>query len=435
MIKSMTKNLSHSLAQGMALALGCWLSATGMLYGQTSDSLTLEVCYQQARKNYPLVKQFMLTEKAKEYAIDNVSKGSLPQLHFGGQATYQSDVTQIPFSLPDVDIPVMSKDQYKIYGELMQPVTDLFTTVKYQKELIQANTAAKKQKTEVELYKLKERIDHLYFGTLLLDAQITQAGIVEQELASAIKKDSVAIVNGVALKSSADVLRAEWLKTGQRITELKATRKAYTDMLSLFIHQPVGEKTILKKPHDDPPENPLNRPELKWFDLEKKTFDVQRKLVMNKTLPKFSLFVQGGYGRPALNMLKNEFNWYYVGGIRLSWNISGFYTSKKDKQLLDLNQSALDLQKETFLFNTNLKLKQQNDEITKLEELMKKDKDIIRLRENVKRSAQNQLTYGTATANDYLTYVHAEDEAKQAFIIHEIQLLMAQYNYKTTSGN
>ena len=102
---------------------------------------------------------------------------------------------------------------------------------------------------------------------------------------------------------------------------------------------------------------------------------------------------------------------------------------------MSINQKALDVQKETFLFNTHLTLKQQNNEITKLEELIQTDKDIIQLRENVKLSAQSQLENGTATTNDYLTYVNAEDQAKQNLILHEIQLLMAQYHFKITSGN
>lgn len=416
------------------IVISCVLLGSNFALAQHTKSITLDACYQLAESNYPLVKQYALIDRTKEYSLTNASKGSLPQLGIGGQASYQSDVTQIPISLPNIDIPTISKDQYKLYGEVSQSLTDLFT-VKHQKELINANTVVEEQKIEVELYQLKARIDQLYFGILLIDAQLTQTEILKKDIRSGINKNKVAITNGIALKSSADALKAELLKADQRSIELQATRKGYTDMLSLFIDRNIDENTLLEKPYTLSLPTGINRPELKLFDVQKEIFDVRNKLINDKNLPRFSLFLQGGYGRPGLNMLNDDFDMYYIGGIRLTWNITGFYTQKQDKQLLTLNQNALDVQKETFLFNTKLTLKQQNSEIVKLEELIRTDNDIVILRENVKLSAQNQLEYGTATTNDYLTYVNAEDQARQNRILHEIQLLMARYDFKTTSGN
>ncbi|SFL24148.1 TolC family protein [Proteiniphilum acetatigenes] len=415
----------------LLLSLSGWLIVAGCIQAQ---SISLEECYQWAESNYPLVKQYALIEKTQSYSIANASRGSLPQLQIGGQASYQSDVTQIPLSLPNVDIPVMSKDQYKLYGEISQPITDLLT-VKRQKELIDANARVEEQKIEVELYKLKERINQLYFGILLMDEQIAQVRILQKDLQSGINKNSVAIANGIVLKSSADMLRAELLKTEQRVIELKAVRKGYADVLALFIDRDISENTILERPSAVTSLSGINRPELQLFEMQKQTFEVQNKLVDTQILPRFSLFLQGGYGRPALNMLNNDFDLYYIGGVRFAWNISGFYTHKREKRLLVLSQNAVDVQKELFLFNTNLTLKQQNNEIIKLEELIEADKEIIRLRENVKLAAQSQLEHGTVTANDYLTYVNAEDQARQNLILHEMELLMAQYKLKTTAGS
>ena len=81
-----------------------------------SQQLTLADCYKQAEQNYPLIKQRELIAKTSEYNIDNIQKGYLPQLSFTAQATYQSTVTQIPIKVPGVNIPALSKDQYKAYG-------------------------------------------------------------------------------------------------------------------------------------------------------------------------------------------------------------------------------------------------------------------------------------------------------------------------------
>ncbi|AZI40977.1 TolC family protein [Epilithonimonas vandammei] len=412
----------------LMLICGHWSMA------QQSNSLSLDNCLEMAKQNYPLIRQYTLIEKTKEYSIANAQKAYLPQFNVAGQATYQSAVTQIPISLPSVDIPTMSKDQYKLYGEVSQSITDLFT-VKDQKEYINANSEIEVQKTEVELYKLRERINNLYFGIFLIDAQIKQTELLKKDIQSGIEKTNVAIANGVALKSTADNLKAELLKADQRTIELKATRKGYADMLALFIGNPIDENTVLEKPHRQMLTNTINRPELKLFDLQKKSFDVQEKLITAKNLPRLSAFFQGGLGRPGLNMLDNDFQGYYIGGLRLSWNITGFYTYKNEKKMLANSQSMIDIQRETFLFNTNLTLKQQNADITKMQELIETDKSIVTLRESVKNTTQNQLTYGTATTNDYLIAVNAEDQAKQNLILHEIQLLMTEYNTQTTAGN
>ncbi|AZA97622.1 TolC family protein [Chryseobacterium shandongense] len=427
MIKIVNKRKSKWLIVLM-LICGHWSMA------QHSNSLSLDNCLEMAKQNYPLIRQYTLIEKTKEYSIANAQKAYLPQFNVAGQATYQSAVTQIPISLPNVDIPTMSKDQYRLYGEVSQSITDLFT-VKDQKEYINANSEIEVQKTEVELYKLRERINNLYFGILLIDEQVKQTELLKKDIQSGIEKTNVAIANGVALKSTADNLKAELLKADQRTIELKATRKGYADMLALFINNPIDENTVLEKPHRQMLTNAINRPELKLFDLQKKSFDAQEKLITAKNIPRLSAFFQGGLGRPGLNMLDNDFQGYYIGGLRLSWNITGFYTYKNEKKMLANSQSMIDIQRETFLFNTNLTLKQQNADITKMQELIETDKRIVTLRESVKNTTQNQLTYGTATTNDYLIAVNAEDQAKQNLILHEIQLLMTEYNTQTTAGN
>lgn len=414
-------------------ALCCCLTATAG-FAQSVSSLNIDSCYAMAKRNYPLVKQYALIEKSKEYSIDNANKSYLPQFNIAGQATYQSEVTKVPISIPNVTIPELSKDQYKLYGEVSQPITDLFT-VKDQKQLVRANSEIETQKIEVELYKLRERINNLFFGILLIDAQIQQTELLKKDVQSGIDKVNTAIANGTALKSTADNLKAELLKANQRTIELKANRKGYADMLSLFINQTISENTTLVKPSPQIISNAINRPELRLYELQKKTFDVQSKLITAKNLPRFSLFFQGGLGRPALNMLSNDVKGYYIGGLRLNWNLTGFYTYNKEKKILALNQNGLDIQKDVFLFNTNLNLQQQNSEVTKVQQLIETDNNIITLRESIKNTTKNQLENGTATTNDYLTAVNAQDQAQQNLLLHQIQLLMAQYNYQTTSGN
>lgn len=407
------------------------LIATGALQAQ---SLTIETCYTLAAENYPLVKQRELLTKSNEYTLQNLSKGYLPQLTLAGQATYQSEVTQVPISVPGMNVPVLSKDQYKFYGEVTQTLFD-GGVIKQQKLTQQSNLQVEQQKLEVELYKIRERINQLFFGILLVDEQIRQTELLKQDIALGLKKTEAAIANGTAFRSSADVLKAELLNADQRTTELKAARIAYAEMLGLFINRQLDAGTALEKPKALVVSPEINRPEITLYDSQNKTIDAQYKMLTARNLPRLNLFVQGGYGRPALNMLSNDFEAYYIGGVRLNWSLSGLYTLKKDKALLDLNRQTIAVQKETFLFNTHYTLRQQSAEVNKYSELLTSDNDIIALRTRVKQTASAQLENGVITSNDYLREVNAEDKARQNKIVHEIQMLMAQYAQQTTTGN
>jgi outer membrane protein TolC len=404
-------------------------------HGQTEKPLSLVDCYKLAEANYPLVKQRELIQLSKAYSVENIGKGMLPQIAINGQATYQSDVTQIPISIPGMNIQSIPKDQYKIYGEITQPLTDL-TTIRQQKQLQETNSTIQERNLEVELYKLKERINQLFFGMLLIDGQLAQNELLKKDIENGMNKVNAAISNGLELKTSLNKLKAELLKANQRSIELKSSRKAYADMLALFIHQPVDEQTKLEKPITVAPASSINRPELAVFDFQQKGYQVQSKLISIKNLPRVNFFFQGGLGQPSpVNMLSRDLSTYYLTGLRLNWNISGYYTYKRDKQINAINMDLIGAQRETFIFNTSLTLRQQNAEVTKLQELITSDKEIVALRENVKTASSAQLENGVITANDYLKEINAEDQARQALALHEIQLLVAQYNYQTTSGN
>lgn len=415
------------------------LVLTGMQNSaQTYNEVSIDSCYAMAKRNYPMIKQHDLIGQSKNYSLDNVSKGYLPQVNIGGHATYQSDVTQpslnqsLPGQLPLFE--TISKDQYKIYGEVVQPITELFT-LSNQKDIVEVNARIEVQKLEVELYKLRDRVNQVYFGILLIDQQLEQNNVVKKDIQAGIRKLTAAIENGTALKSNLNLLKAEMLKAEQHETELAAGRKSYADMLSLFVGFPITDNTAIQKPALVEFTSAITRPEIEMYNRQKQVYDIQGNIVNSRNLPRFSLFFQTGMGRPALNMLSNDFDFFYIGGLRLQWNLASFYTANKEKELFEFNKRKLDIQKETFLFNTELTVKQQFNEVAKIESLISTDTEIIELRENIKITAQNQLENGVITPNDYVSYVNAEDQARQNLLLHQTQLLMVLYNNKTTTGN
>ncbi|MVZ65203.1 transporter [Sphingobacterium sp. DK4209] len=401
---------------------------------QVPSHLSLDSCLTMAKRNFPLIQQIGLIQQSKDYSIDNANKAYLPQVNISGSATYQSDVTKVPISIPSMSIPSLSKDQYKVYAELSQGLTDLLL-VNDQHKLVEANSQVESQKIEVELYKLRERVSQLFFGSLLVDAQLEQTKLTATDIEHAIQQVESAVKNGTSTKSNLSKLQAELLKVDQRKTEQIALKKAYINMLSYFIGQKLTDDVKLTTPIVQSSSVEINRPELELFKLQENAIDVQNKLLYNKNLPRFSAFLQGGAGRPGLNMLNPDMQGYYMAGLRLNWNLSSFYTYKNDRKNIAVNKLLVEKQKETFLFNTNLTLLQQKEESNKFQKLIETDNQIVELRETVKKSMFAQLKNGIASTYDYMTALTEEDQARQNRVLHQIQLQLSQYNQNITLGN
>lgn len=418
----------------IALLIGVTALTATHLTAQQRPLTIREAC-QLARKNYPMIRQQGLIEKTREYSVSNAAKGYLPQLTVQGQATYQSAVTEfkLPVSIPGVEFPSISKDQYKVYGEVNQTIYD-GGNVRTQVRSHEANAQVESQKLEVELYKLNERVNQLFFGALMLDEQLKQNELLKKDINLGIRKVQALIDNGTAFKSNANTLKAELLKADQRAIDLNASRKAYLEMLGMLTAQPLGDSAVLEKPVNLAAGSDINRPELKLYEAQNRSLDVQSQLLDVRNRPKLNFFFQGGYGRPALNILNNGFDPYYITGLRLNWSLSGLYTMKHDRELIRNNRDAIQLQKETFLFNTQLAAKQQNAELDRFGKLLTTDDEIINLRESIKTTAAAQLENGVINTNDFLREVNAEDQARLNKILHGIQLLMSQYSLDNTLG-
>jgi outer membrane protein TolC len=402
--------------------------------------LTVEDCYVKARANYPLINQYGLIEQARDFNLSNAGKAYLPQLQLSAKASYQSEVTEIPFDfsklgMPGVNVPRLSKDQYGVTADVSQTVWD-GGAVKAKRESIRTKSEVEQKELDVSIYAVNERINQLFFGILLCDALIEQNRLYQDELQRNYEQISSYIRNGVANQADLDVVKVEQLRAKQALTQIVHNRKAFLEMISAFIGEKLDENVILQKPEISlSPFLELRRPELELFDNQYKILDAARNEINVSLMPKFGLFLTGGYGKPGLNMLKNKFSTYYIGGVRLSWNIGSLYTKKNNLSLIESNRNAIKIQRETFVFNTLLNKTGKENEISKYRELLKSDDEIIALRNSVKRSAEAKLAGGTLNASDLMREIIAEQLAKQDKIVHEIELTQAIYNLKFITNN
>lgn len=407
---------------------------SAMAFAQST--LTIEQCQQMAKENYPLIKRYGLIERSKEYNLSNAGKGYLPQFSLSAKASYQSDVTKIPIDIQGIDIKGLSKDQYSATIDVTQTIWD-GGVISSKKDITKASSYAEQKQLDVDMYKIVYQVNQMYFGILLLDARLKQNALLQEELQRNFDLISSYITNGIANQSDLDAIKVEQLKTVQNKTQIVSNKKAYLDMLGILIGQKLNENIILPKPNADnlTISSQVKRSELELFDAQLANLETQKKAIKASYMPKLGLFLTGGYGKPALNMLNNDFSVYYIGGIRLSWNFGSLYTQKNDRKLIETNQDNIATSRETFLFNTSLETSQEQNEINKNKDLLKYDDDIVILRNNVKRATEAKVANGTSTVIDLMRDVNAEDLAKQDRIQHEIELLQAIYNLKYTTNN
>lgn len=400
-----------------------------------SQQITLDECIAAAEKIYPLSKNRALIEALGDYNIENAFVGKKPQVNIVAQATYQSDVTRIPIDAPQIKVPVVAKDQYRTYAEVTQSVYDGGSnSAAAEMQRIQKKTD--QQNLEIDLYRLRERVAQLYFGALLSGRQVEQTDLLILDQDAVLKKLDESVKEGVVLRLSTDQLRAEKIRTMQRKLEQSGLRKIYLQALELLTGLVISERVILSEPVlSEVAFGETHRPEITLFKLQSELINQQLTLSLTRNTPKASIFLQTGYGRPGLNLLLNEFDAYYLAGLRMNWNVSGFWTNKNDRQITETRVNMVAVQQEIFRINNRIQQRQYVEEASRLRELIQLDHELIGLHKRILETVKVQLENGVVTASDYIRESNAMDQAKLALILHQIQQTQSAFYHRQLLGD
>jgi len=399
------------------------------------DTVTLEQCQTWARENHPVLKQQELYRQILDLKNANNSTTYLPQINLNAQATYQSDVTKIGISIPNMAIPIVDKDQYKIYLDLKQTIWD--GGLSKAKELInEAENAGNQQQVEVELYQVKERINQFFFTSFLIQENIKVLDKKIETLTERRKQLESAVNNGMVLSSELDQLLAELIKTDQVIIELASKRETVLSALAILTGKATEQlqNLTLTEPSIET-QLPLMRPELDLFSKQNELLNANSDILQKQRNPKLFGFGQAGYGKPGLNMLNNEFDTYYLVGVGFSWNVLDWKTTERQKQVLKFQQDIIETKQETFVRNIDLSTDQQIKEIKQITELLKGDEELIQIRGRITKASSSKLENGTITTADYIQDLNAETTARMMLETHKIQLKEAQIKLENISGN
>lgn len=398
-------------------------------YAQDLRQVSLQECMDQAVMQHPLYGQHQLQSTLRDLQLNNFYLDLLPQISLNGKASLQNEVVEFPISLPGVNIPSISKDQYRLSLDINQALYR-GGLIKHQNAMEQNALAIADMLTDKDLYALKSQTKTLFFQIVLADKQKQIVQSYHEILEQKHNEAQVFVNEGVALVSILDVLKLELLNTEQELFNLAAVRKSLILNLKELTYLELDETSRFSLPViNNLPMANQNRFEYHLLSLQQQQLETSKGLLDIKTKPVLFAFATAGVGRPGFNMLSNDFADFYMIGLNMKWDLWDWNKNKNEKKMLDINKELIEIQKQSFELNIQLSLNQLQAEIEKQKALLNNDPEIIALRENVVKTAEAQFKNGTLSSTDYVVELQKLNQAKLNFELHQISLINSQLAY------
>ena len=406
-----------------------------------SAQVTLEECVTLAQDNYPLIRKYDLLKQTKAMNLSDINRSWLPQINVYAQGTVQNETPTFPESLAELisqtgtNISGLNEWQYKIGADISQNIWDGGAS-KTGRQIERAEDKERQAALDVQLYTIRKRVEDLYFGILLIEEQAEQTRNIQALLQSNLDKLRTMYENGTAMQSDIDMVEAQCLSTAQQLTQAESTAKSYRKVLEIFTGKSFAGQELMKPNASIPQELLPDRPELRHFEAQLQANEARNASITASTMPRIGLFAQAYYGYPGFNyfesMMNRDLSFNLLAGVKVSWNIGAFYHKRNDRRKLRLSSDHIAVERDVFLFNTNMQTRSQLDRINELKAVMEKNDRIVELRTNVRKAAEAQLDNGVIDATALLTKLTDEKQARLTASYHEIQLLQSIYQLKYT---
>ncbi len=411
-----------------------------LAHSQEVQQLSLTECYKLTRENHPYYQDRQRIQENANLKLQNVGTQWLPQLNANAQATYQSDAIKLDMTIPTgpnqtKELKVeSSRDQYKATIDVNQMLYD-GGSVAAQKQMTNASLEADLLQNEGELHQLVEQVNQVYFGLLLYKSNIKLLENVESTLLQRQKTIEAALKNGTLQESDLDNIKIEILKNNQQIDELKLSYSSGISVLSELTGRKLNDSLKIEIPEVDIPDTgAFQRAEIKNLEVQEASIKFSDKFTQSQRMPRVYAFVQGGYGRPGLNMLDNNFATFYIVGVNFKWNIWDWNKTSRDRQSLAIERDMIDSRKLAIEKNLRISLDNSRARIGQLEKSLKTDAAIVDLRKSVTQRSSAKLEQGVMIASDYINDLNAETQANITMLTHKVQLAQEKVNYLVIKG-
>lgn len=393
-------------------------------------ALSLNEARSMARDNFPAIRQYRMIEQSRDFTLDNVMKGWLPQVSISAGAYGFTDILKSDKKMEQAG---MDMNNFMANASVMikQSVYD-GGQIAARKKVVWAESQVQKQQLDVSMYAINEQVDQLFFSILLLDEQLKQNALLQKDLATSEQTIRSMMAGGIANQTDLDAILVERLKAEQQNESLLASRQSYLRMLGVFVGKDLtAAAETLEKPAQGYVRANVNRPELKYYASQNLLLDAQRKQLNTQLRPTVGIFGMGMVHSKMSDMLNNRM---MVAGVSVSWNIGALYTRKNDIRKIEVQRQINDSQREVFLFNNRLQNEEANGAIASLKRQIEKDEEIVRLRENIRGKSDRKVELGTKSVNELVSDINAVSLARAQKAMHEIQLLKEIYRQKNINN-
>ena len=396
----------------------------------SAHALTLEEARRLAHDNYPAIRQYRLLTQSRDFTLSNVAKGWWPKVSASAGTYAFTDPLKQNVQMEAMGL---SMKNWMTSGSVTvsQRLYDGGQTAA-QRRVASAQNDVQQRQLDVSMYAVNERIDQLFFGILLLDAQLRQNGWLQEDLENSEQTVRSMMDGGLANPGDLDALLVERLKAKQQQEALAALRRSYLRMLGVFVGKTLAENEPLEKPAVAAPSSrTVNRPELSYYASQNLLIDAQRRQLDSQLRPTVSLFGTGLVHTKVSDLLNNGL---LMGGVSLSWNIGALYTRKNDIRKLETQRAMNDSQRETFLFQNRLQNEEADGRVESLRRQVVQDAEIVSLRERIRLRTEKKVQLGTESVSELVRNIHAVSLARVQQEQHEIELLKEIYGQKTLNN-
>jgi outer membrane protein TolC len=400
------------------------------LFGQTT--VTIEECQDWAISHSSANVQKELNTQLLKVKLNDASSHLYPRLEINGGLTYQSHVPQLPVSTFGVDS--LSKLHSFIALDFSQTVFDgakFFYGRKYEKLLNEAEIF----KLDISINQLKEKVISIYLNLFIIEKQLVILSNAEENLNEQVNRLKIMLKEGVVYANAVDQLEVEVLKIEQQKGELQATKESLISSLSILTGKDLSNVVFAVPVFPTIEENTnSSRYEFKIFENKKKSLDYQKKLHFSQSLPKLSVFVTAGYGRPTYDIFSNKFDWFYLTGVKLKIPLIDWAKTTGIGNIINLQKSIVASQEADFEKSNKIAIQEKLNEIKKIENLLLLDEKITQKYKDITQTVSTQLLNGTITAYDFIKYKNNEVQSLISQEVHHFQLLKAKYELLGLKG-
>jgi outer membrane protein TolC len=404
-------------------------------------TLSLGELHRAAEAADPRAREIRLLEQQWKLRDRNIAVQRLPAFGIESQVQYQTDAPSSPVT--NASGSPLFQAPKQTYDTLLRVEQRLFDpTVSRQAAVQRAQLAEDQARVRTALYALRQQVSDAFFAVALLDQQAGVLAAAIADLSARASEMEARVREGTALRADFAAIDASRLQRQQEEDELRTSRRAAVGRLATIVGRPIAPGATPVLPNLAPEvirartAGPLSteRPEFAQFTRARERLERQREAAVVQSLPKLSAFGRVGYGRPGLNFIRDEFDTYGVGGLRLQWNAWSWGTPTRESEIARLQADIVTAEEEAFARTLEQSTGTDEATIERLERTVASDAEIIALREEVERAARARMQEGVMTAADYVARQSELLQSRYARASHEVELAQARARLLVTLG-